>query len=303
MFPIGDIKDKKRAQDLSHFLSSKKIANQLTFNPSTQKYLLLVEKEQDIPQALDYFKTAIGIPKSIEPDPHWMKIHALPDTPLTLTLIGTSVVLYIVSLFSEGKLLLNILFFSQKPNFFIPEIKNGQIWRIWSPIFLHFGLLHLVFNMFWLRDLGRVFENSKSKIEFILFVLITASLSNIAQYLTQGPSFGGMSGVVFGLLGVVWMEKTLNQKFPYGLPKADVILMSIWFALCTFDLIPNIANSAHAVGLSLGMLLGIIKGSQNAQKDISKILAYTLLSLAITLLTFAVEYLKHGKSLYFYKFF
>lgn len=302
MYAIGEIKDKKLGLDLGRHLSDKGIANRVVFNPDKDNYLLLVYEEKDVPVALDYYRSALGMPKPMKIDPMWEKVMSLPEGRLTLVLIAISVAIFLLSLFPESKDQLAVLFFSNDRAHFMREITQGQIWRLLTPVFLHFGFLHIIFNMLWLRDLGRIFENSKGTTSFLIFFLVTGVASNIAQYLTLGPSFGGMSGVVFGLLGFVWMSKTFNPNSPYGLPKQDVILMSIWFILCTVGVIGNIANLAHAVGLSLGMIYGIYSGSMNFKWNIKKALLYMLLSLAITLGTFGIEYLKFGKKLYFFNF-
>src|SRR5205814_9740200 len=86
------------------------------------------------------------------------------------------------------------------------EIKNGQLWRLITPIFVHGGFLHLLFNMWWMRDLGFMIEQRKGSLRLALMVLLVAIPSNIAQYMTAGPWFGGMSGVVYGLFGYIWMK-------------------------------------------------------------------------------------------------
>jgi len=303
MFAIGEIKDKKLALDLGAHLTKKGITNRVVFNPDKDNYLLLVYEEKDVPLAFDYYRSALGIPKPIEIDPMWEKVRTLPDGRLTLVLIAISVFIFLLSLFPANQIYLDFLFFSLDKNSFMKEILGGQIWRLWTPAFLHFSFLHVIFNMLWLRDLGRIFENAKGPLVFLLFFLVVGVFSNLGQYLSMGPSFGGMSGVVFGLLGYVWMNKTFNPDSPYGLPKADVILMAIWFVLCTIGVIGNIANLAHAIGLSLGMIYGIYSGSKDYKWDLKKAFLFILLSLVISLATLGVEYLKFGKKLYFFNFF
>ncbi|RLA64549.1 MAG: hypothetical protein DRQ88_00385 [Epsilonproteobacteria bacterium] len=302
MFAIGEIKDKKLALNLGNHLTKKGVTNRVIFNPDKDNYLLLVLEEKDVPLAMDYYRSTLGIPKPIEIDPMWEKVQTLPMGRLTLTFIIISVFIFILSLIPGGKTYLNDLYFSNDKMAFMKEISQGQYWRLWTPIFLHFSFLHIIFNMLWLKDLGKLFENSKGPVLFFIFVLVTGLLSNFAQYLTLGPSFGGMSGVVFGLLGYVWMNKTFNPNSAFGMPKADVILMAIWFVLCTVGIIGNIANLAHAVGLSAGMTYGIYSGCKDYKWNLTKGFLFISLSLGITLVTFGVEYLKFGKKLYFFNF-
>ena len=77
----------------------------------------------------------------------------------------------------------------------------------------------------------------------VVLVLVIAAVSNVGQYLMSGPSFGGMSGVVYGLLGYVWMQGKFNPASGLALHKQTVTLMIIWFFLCLSGLMGNIANT------------------------------------------------------------
>jgi GlpG protein len=83
-------------------------------------------------------------------------------------------------------------------------------------------------------------------------------LSNLAQYYYKGPVFGGMSGVIYGLLGYVWIRGKFDPASGLYLHSYNVMMMLIWFFACLFNLIPNVANAAHAVGLVVGMAWGYL---------------------------------------------
>ncbi|QQR90928.1 MAG: rhomboid family intramembrane serine protease [Myxococcales bacterium] len=61
------------------------------------------------------------------------------------------------------------------------DLQSGQLWRLVTPIFVHFGFLHLLFNMWWLKDLGSVIENRQSSLFLLVMVLVIAVVSNVAQ--------------------------------------------------------------------------------------------------------------------------
>jgi GlpG protein len=125
-------------------------------------------------------------------------------------------------------------------------------------MFLHFHFLHLFFNMLWLRDLGSMIEARKSPWMLLLVVLVIAGASNLAQYLLSGPNFGGMSGVVYGLLGYVWMQGKFDPASQLSLEPQTITLMIVWFFLCLSGLVGPVANTAHGVGLAVGVAWGFL---------------------------------------------
>jgi GlpG protein len=143
------------------------------------------------------------------------------------------------------------------------EVFAGQIWRLVTPVFIHFGVLHLLFNMLWLLDLGSLLEDRQSSGRLLVKVLIIATVSNLAQYLASGPQFGGMSGVVFGLFGYVWVRGRLDPGCGLHIDSTSVALMMIWFVLCMTGLVGSVANLAHAAGLGVGVLWGILAAKLN----------------------------------------
>jgi len=141
----------------------------------------------------------------------------------------------------------------------LKEIKAGEVWRLVTPIFLHFGLLHILFNMFWLYDLGTMIERRIGSLRYALMILLIAIPSNYAQFAMTGPAFGGMSGVVFGLFGYAWVRGRLEPTSGLYLRPDIAFWMMAWFALCLTPAIPNVANWAHGVGLGLGAALGYLE--------------------------------------------
>src|ERR1035437_7822012 len=75
----------------------------------------------------------------------------------------------------------------------LPEICHGEIWRLFTPIFIHFGITHLLVNSIWIFIFGTLIEKRQSVWVLVLLVLGVAGLSNLAQYMVREPAFGGMS--------------------------------------------------------------------------------------------------------------
>jgi GlpG protein len=139
-----------------------------------------------------------------------------------------------------------------------PEIFAGQVWRLITPIFLHFSVLHILFNMLWLRDLGSLIEARAGTLKLGLLVVTIGIASNLGQYLVAGPNFGGMSGVVYGLLGYVWMRGKFDPSSGMFVTQQTIMIMVGWFVLCLTGMMGPIANAAHGVGLVMGMAIGYL---------------------------------------------
>jgi GlpG protein len=178
---------------------------------------------------------------------------------LTYTAYKTQLLLYLwIAAHSMPRTIFHIgpAFISYYPLSQLTEIWHGQVWRLITPIFIHYGILHFIFNMFWIRDLGSMLEGKKGPIWLVLMVLLIAVLSNIAQFVVAGPGAGGMSGVVYGLFGYVWMRGKYAPHEGLNLHPHTVFYMIAWFFLCFTGWVGPIANTAHAVGLLVGVAMG-----------------------------------------------
>jgi GlpG protein len=115
--------------------------------------------------------------------------------------------------------------------------------------------MHFLFNMLWLLDLGAIIERSRGSLKLLAIVLCVAALSNIAQFYWNGPDFGGMSGVVYGLFGYVWVKSKVEPQLNMRLHQQTILIMMIWLVICIVGIIPHVANAAHVVGLLVGVVL------------------------------------------------
>ena len=179
----------------------------------------------------------------------------LRQFPVTLLFVTVSVVVALLSNFGASTDALQLLLISQFSHGGLDDIFAGQLWRLVTPMFIHFGFLHLIFNMMWMWDLGKLIETKKGAGFYLGFILLVSASSNLAQYLlTQSVMFGGMSGVVYGLFGYVWIRGRVDRSFASGLHKTTVNMMLAWFVLCWTGLLGPIANWAHTAGLLAGAI-------------------------------------------------
>jgi GlpG protein len=292
MRPIGTLQDETLAKRFGDFLYAKGIENQVDLN-SHGSWEIWVLDDVHIEAAqsfLDQFRRDPGAPAFTQASeaatrqrrqdeaaqtPKRARVvdartmlysPPAPLGPVTIALIVISIAVAVfTSLGGNQKSIqpLSITGYQSDGGYVhwngtLPEIRNGQIWRLFTPMFLHFGILHIFFNMLWLRDLGSMIEARKSSWMLLVLVLAIAGTSNLAQYLMDGPTFGGMSGVVYGLLGYVWMQGKFNPASQLSLEPQTVIFMIVWFFLCLFEVIPNIANTVHAVGFGVGIAWGFL---------------------------------------------
>jgi GlpG protein len=158
--------------------------------------------------------------------------------------------------------------FSQYPTF--EKIREGQIWRLFTPCLLHGDLLHLFFNMLWLIVLGKQIEQRLTPLRYGIFILSIGVISNTAQYLVSGPNFIGFSGILCGMLAFIWMRQKGAAWEGYQIDRLTLIFMLIFIIgmaliqLTSFVLeksfevafSPNIANMAHLTGGVTGFLFG-----------------------------------------------
>ncbi len=186
---------------------------------------------------------------------------------VTAGLVGLSVVITVLSEFGRNESVTGHVLFTavQYGNrFALPEIASGQVWRLVLPIFLHWNFLHLLFNMMWTVDLGTVLERRHGSVVLLIFVVVIGVVSNMLQFLVSGPYFGGMSGVVYGFLGYLWIRSKTDPFYDIHLNKNTVMMMGIWFVLCIVlthsQMGMHIANMAHGGGLAVGMLAGYVSG-------------------------------------------
>lgn len=186
----------------------------------------------------------------------------LPFGPLTAVLIAICVGVAIFSKLGKVDEVVEHFFISlggpDADGGWLPEVMHGQPWRLVTPIFLHFGIMHLVFNMLWLKDLGTVIERLTSTRLLFGLVLVSGVLSNLGQFAFAGPFFGGMSGVVYALLGFVWMKSKFDPASGFRLDKQTVIMMVGWFFVCMTGAVGPVANYAHGFGLGIGMVWGFV---------------------------------------------
>ena len=293
---LGSLKDKRIGELIVNRL--KEMGIESVIETENESFHILITDEKHFDQALDVYRITLGFPPlTIREIPEeWQKVKKLPMGAFTLNMLILCVGIYLLSFTEYGKTVFDSLLISDvNETSRFSSVLQGQGWRVITPIFLHFNFMHILFNMLWLKDLGKLIEYRKGGIFFFFFILLSGILSNIPQYLINGPSFGGMSGVVYALLGYLWIEKVLSKDNEFSLPKEDIFLMVGWYVLCMTGLFGPIANVAHGVGLSVGMFWGIISLlKQMDSENRAQFFKYSALAIVLPAISIVVELFKEG---------
>ncbi len=145
------------------------------------------------------------------------------------------------------------------------DLRKGEVWRIVTPALVHYGAMHLAFNMVMFYQLASVIEHRRGTWRLALLMLAIAVPSNLAQALVPtawGGSafFAGLSGVVFGLLGYLWMKSRFDPASGLYINRGTVFMSLVFLGLGfagAFNVGDvRIANWAHGVGFAMGIVIG-----------------------------------------------
>ena len=295
-FPIGFVSDKEIAAEIIRILKFEGIVCHQTLNEG--RIILYVNDEIDLPRAMEVYSIVTGIGSRTRPGEE-VERQKFPLGIVSMCFIGVSVLTSLLYFNPDWHHLMNYIFIDRTGKEMFTHVGRGEIWRLISPVFLHFGMLHIFFNCLWMKDLGSLVELGMGHARFLVFALIAGITSNILQYYVGGPNFGGLSGIVYGLLGLVVCMKSFDQNFPFGLPKMDMILMCVWYVLCLVGTFGPIANMAHGGGLLIGVVYGVYYGAFKKRQHIKKALSFVAGAACLLIFTAGVEYVKMQGNFYF----
>lgn len=170
--------------------------------------------------------------------------------PVTLSVFALCWLVWLSAILGFGDKFYSAFRFSTQLNL---NTITTEIHKLITPAFLHFSWLHIVFNTLWWWELGGSIEKRFSKSMLFGILFISALISNVAQFLVSGPFFGGLSGVVYALVGFVWWSGWLMPEKGLGLSKNIIGFMLVWMLIGFANLLPvNMANTAHLLGLISG---------------------------------------------------
>ena len=138
-------------------------------------------------------------------------------------------------------------------------------------MFIHFSFAHLAFNCLWIYILGEKIERVDNSITFLMLIIFSSICSNYLQFLWTGSSlFGGLSGVIYGLIGYCMILEMDAHFDRYQLPSGLYLFMIVWLILGFLGILElfgfgSVANFAHLGGLVSGILFAIIYKNINVR--------------------------------------
>jgi membrane associated rhomboid family serine protease len=182
-----------------------------------------------------------------------------PSTVATYAIIGITVVISFLAMQPGGSDLRALLMLDKQ------GLANGEWWRLVTPVLVHGGLIHLLFNMYFLYLVGPLVEQLYGSARFVLLYLVTAAAGSAASFIFGGPAPSvGASGAIFGLCGVLVAVSAVHRPI---LDRRGRAVMSQIGMLVVLNLVigfgfdamgANIDNAAHVGGLLAGLWLGFV---------------------------------------------
>jgi len=190
---------------------------------------------------------------------------ALSQRPRLVTniLIGINVAIYVVlAILSQNPFNIStdvLVNFGAQINLLVAQ---GQIWRIFTAMFLHFSITHIGLNMLSLFFVGSAVEVMYGKWRYLLIYLASGIVGGIVTFFVMPPNTlaAGASGAIFGVFGALGVFYIVNRQAlgAYGRGAIGNWLFWIGLNLVFGFSIPGIGIWDHIGGLIAGMLLGFL---------------------------------------------
>ncbi|MFK7998506.1 MAG: rhomboid family intramembrane serine protease [Polyangiales bacterium] len=200
--------------------------------------------------------------------------------PITIAVIGICACIAFVTELGDDRAAVQHFWFASVPilqggvfytktAWLVATWENGEVWRILSPAFVHLSIFHILFNLWWWKDLAASLERVHSSLWLVCFFVVTHLAGAFPQFYFGGVYFGGLSGVVYGLFGYIWIRGRYDPAFPLALPKTTVMWMLGFYVLCFAGFMP-VANWGHSGGLVVGALWGFLNSGHIRRRWLRK---------------------------------
>ncbi|MBT8226411.1 MAG: rhomboid family intramembrane serine protease [Dactylosporangium sp.] len=163
-------------------------------------------------------------------------------------------------------------------------VANGEYYRLFTSMFLHYGIMHLLMNMWALWVLGRPLEATLGRARFLALYLLSGLGGSVAVYLFSNPHAptAGASGAIFGLFAALFVVLRRLRRSASGI--LPVLLLNL---VITFT-VPGISIAGHLGGMAVGALVAVgLAYASGPRRTPLQIGVCTLIGVALVLATVA----------------
>lgn len=185
----------------------------------------------------------------------------------------------------------------------LSPVWSGELWRPFTTTLLHGNFIHMFFNVYWLVTFGRVLEPFFGSFRYFFVLALLACTSTMPSFLVNNwstPLDGqiagvGLSGVIYGLFGILWMGQRFRSDFREVCGPEVIQLFIAWFFFCivlTYLQVMPIDNVAHGVGCAVGVLYGKALFEKKQQ------ILWRIAAVLVTLVCIATMFAAPGHPLY-----
>lgn len=258
-----DIEDEKMLNNDDVLITKEKDIN----NPKlVNAFPDIVEKTNRKEDGLEYFiKVTDNINKNnAKRNKIAEKIFSYKQPIVTYIIMAVCIILFILMELSGGSTNSQILL-KYGANLDI-LVKNGEYYRLFTCIFLHIGIMHLICNMYSLYVIGREVESLFGKVKYIIIFILSGIFGSIMSIaFTHNTISAGASGAIFGLLGAL-LYFGINYRTYLGEAIKRTIIPIIVVNLIIGFFAEGIDLAAHIGGLVGGVLVAMMVGVPDKSK-------------------------------------
>ncbi|MCE0801577.1 rhomboid family intramembrane serine protease GlpG [Buttiauxella sp. A2-C1_F] len=173
--------------------------------------------------------------------------------PFTMVIMAACVLVYLLMQIVGDRAVMTWLAWPYKDSL------HYELWRYFSHALMHFSIMHIAFNLLWWWYLGGPVEKRLGSGKLITLTLVSALLSGFVQAKFGGPLFGGLSGVVYALMGYVWLRGERDPESGIYMQRGLMGFALLWIVIGFFDVLGmSIANAAHITGLVVGLAMALV---------------------------------------------
>ena len=183
----------------------------------------------------------------------------IPQVPiLTYLLLALSVLMtaaYLIPGGEEGGL------WDRIGHFGLAESPGAAPWGLLTKIFIHGSPIHLLFNVIWLYQLGRILESTLSPLVYLAFIVGAAAVGGGCEVLISGQTGTGLSGVVYAMFALMWAGRGLYPAWAAVATRNNLRYFILWGLFCvgaTLLHFLNVASGAHGGGFLFGLSIGFL---------------------------------------------